>query len=47
MPVYDKTYIKGKVREFDSKIMANLFGDRVSLGDRVSYALYLHCLDNH
>ena len=30
MPVYDKTYIKAKVREFDSKIKTNLLGDRVA-----------------
>ena len=29
MPVYDKTYIKAKVREFDSKIKTNFLGDRV------------------
>ena len=30
MPVYDKTYIKAKVREFDSKIKTNFLGDRVA-----------------
>ena len=29
MPVYDETYIKAKVREFDDKIKTNIFGDRV------------------
>ena len=28
-PVYDQTYIKAKVREFDSKIKANFLGDEV------------------
>ena len=27
MPVYDKTYIKVKVREFDGKIKTNFLGD--------------------
>ena len=27
MTVYDKTYIKAKVREFDSKIKPNILGD--------------------
>ena len=29
MPVYDETYIKAKVREFDGKIKANFLGDGV------------------
>ena len=29
MPVCDKTYIKAKVREFDSKIKTNFLGDEV------------------
>ena len=29
MPVYDETYIKAKVREFDSKIKTNILGDGV------------------
>ena len=29
MPVYDETYIKAKVRKFDSKIKANFLGDEV------------------
>ena len=29
-PVYDKTYIKAKVREFDSKIKTNFLGNDVS-----------------
>ena len=29
MPVYDKTYIKAKVREFDSKIKRNVLGNNV------------------
>ena len=29
-PVYDKTYIKAKVREFDSKIKANFLGNDMS-----------------
>ena len=28
-PVYDKTYIKAKVREFDSKIKTNFLGNDV------------------
>ena len=27
MPLYDKTYIKAKVREFDGKIKTNFLGD--------------------
>ena len=27
MPVYDKTYIKDKVREFDGKIKTNFLGN--------------------
>ena len=29
MPVYDQTYIKAKVREFDGKIKRNFLGDSV------------------
>ena len=29
MPVYDETYIKAKVREFDSKIKTNFLGNGV------------------
>ena len=29
MPVYDETYIKAKVREFDGKIKTNFLGDGV------------------
>ena len=29
MPVYDKTYIKAKVREFDGKIKTNFLGNEV------------------
>ena len=29
MPVYDETYIKAKVREFDGKIKTNFLGDEV------------------
>ena len=29
MPVYDETYIKAKVREFNGKIKKNFLGDRV------------------
>ena len=29
MPVYDQTYIKAKVREFDGKIKTNFLGDSV------------------
>ena len=29
MPVYDKTYIKAKVREFDGKIKTNFLGNKV------------------
>ena len=29
MPVYDETYIKAKVREFNGKIKANFLDDRV------------------
>ena len=34
MPVYDKTFIKPKVREFDSKIKTNFLGDRVPKENR-------------
>ena len=30
MPVYDETYLKAKVREFDGKIKTNFLGDKVS-----------------
>ena len=29
MPVYDETYLKAKVREFDGKIKTNFLGDKV------------------
>ena len=29
MPVYDKTYIKPKVREFEGKTKTNVFGNKV------------------
>ena len=29
MPVYDQTYIKGKVKEFDGVIKTNLLGDEI------------------
>ena len=29
MPVYDETYIKAKVREFEGKIKTDFLGDRV------------------
>ena len=29
MPVYDETYVKAKVREFDCKIKANFLGDEI------------------
>ena len=29
MPVYDETYIKAKVRDFDSKIETNFLGDEI------------------
>ena len=29
MPVYDQTYIKAKVREFDGKIKTNFLGDEI------------------
>ena len=29
MPVYDKTYIKAKIREFDSKIKTNFLGNEI------------------
>ena len=33
-PVYDKTYIKAKVREFDGKIKTNLLGNEVPKENR-------------
>ena len=33
MPVYDQTYIKAKVREFDSKIKTNFLGDEIPKGN--------------
>ena len=44
MPVYDKTYIKTKVREFDGKIKTNFSGDEVQ---KIKYSLYLHCLNKY
>ena len=29
MPVYDETYLKANVREFDGKIKTNVLGDKV------------------
>ena len=29
MPVYDETYVKAKVREFDNKIKANFLGKKI------------------
>ena len=37
IPVYDETYIKAKVREFDDKIKTNIFGDRVPK-EKIHYA---------
>ena len=44
MPVYDETYIKTKVREFDGKIKTNFSGDEVQ---KIKYSLYLHCLHKY
>ena len=44
MPVYDETYIKAKVREFDCKIKANFLGGEIP---KRKYALYLHYLRNY
>ena len=32
-PIYDKTYIKARVREFDGKIKTNFLGNEVPKGD--------------
>ena len=37
MPVYDKTYIKAKVREFDGKIERNVLGNKVP-GENMYFA---------
>ena len=44
MSVYDETYIKAKVREFDDKIRTNILGDEIL---KKKYALCLHCLHNY
>ena len=44
MPVYDETYVKAKVREFDNKIKANFLGKKIP---KKKYALYLHCMYNY
>ena len=43
-PVYDKAYIKAKVREFDRVIKTNFLSNDVPKNE---YALYLHCLHNY
>ena len=43
-PVYDQTYIKAKVREFDGVIKTNFLGNAVP---KKKYTLYLHCLHNY
>ena len=37
MPVYDQTYIKAKVREFDGVIKKNFLGDEIPK-EKMSYA---------
>ena len=41
-PVYDKAYIKAKVREFDGVIKTNFLGNA-----KRKCVLYLHCLNNY
>ena len=43
-PVYDQTYIKAKVREFNGVIKTNFLGDEIP---KRKYALYFHCLHNY
>ena len=44
MPVYDQTYIKAKVREFDGKIKTNFLGGEIP---KRKYVFRLHCLYNY
>ena len=44
MPVYDETYIKAKVREFDGKIKINVLGDEIP---KKNMHYTLHCLHNY
>ena len=44
MPVYDKKYIKAKVREFDGAIKTNVLGEKNTKRKRT---LHLHCLYNY
>ena len=42
--VYNETYLKAKVREFDGKIKKNFLRNEVP---KTKYAFYLHCLHNY
>ena len=42
-PIYEKKYLKAKVREFDGEIRTNFLGN----GTKRKYVLYLHCLHNY
>ena len=44
LPVYNQTYTKTKVREFDGKIKTNFLGNGVP---KKICIIYLHCLHNH
>ena len=44
MSVYDKKYIKAKVREFTGVIKTNFLGDKIPPKKHV---LHLHCLCNY
>ena len=41
MPVYDETYIKAKVRQFDGVIKTNFLGNKIP---KKKQPLHLHCL---
>ena len=48
MPVYDETYIKAKIREFDGVIKTNFLRDEVPKEYLKEYQkLYLHCMYNY
>ena len=41
-PIYEKKYLKAKIREFDGVIKTNFLGNA-----KRKYALYFHCLHNY
>ena len=46
MAVYDKTYVKAKVREFDGKIKTNFLGNKVPKGNMCYTCIACITIDN-